>query len=184
MARGRLGALFRRAPLSPFRGPQFSPRLVWTYPDDTRPLAAARPIQSFHIGGWGSTALAPHDGECWHKVGTVLFEQGLMQGAVTCFRAAGALRNDSLSWLSAAHTLHKLQKVHISICISMLFAPLYPCCLLRSHSSAPTRHTHDAGVPSLRFLFVFSSVSPRNRQIPNCKGVSLGRAGMFWRFAR
>jgi len=120
MARGRLGALFRRAPLFPFRGPQFSPRLVWTYRDDTRPLAAARPIESFHIGGWGSTALAPHDGECWHKVGTVLFEQGLMQGAVTCFRAAGALRNDSLSWLSAAHTLHKLQKVRISI----LFAPL------------------------------------------------------------
>lgn len=56
-------------------------------------------------------ALAPHDGECWYKVGTVYFEQGLMQRAITCFRAAGALRNDSLSWLSAAHTLHKLKKV-------------------------------------------------------------------------
>eukprot|EP00802_Teleaulax_amphioxeia_P018033 Tamp_18211.p1 GENE.Tamp_18211~~Tamp_18211.p1 ORF type:complete len:370 (+),score=99.60 Tamp_18211:42-1151(+) len=55
-------------------------------------------------------ALVPQDGECWYKIGTVFFEQGLHRQAVACFRAAGALRKDSLSWLSAAHTLHKLKQ--------------------------------------------------------------------------
>ena len=65
-------------------------------------------------------ALAPQDGECWYKVGTVMFEQGQLQRAVTCFRAAGALRKDSLSWLGAAHTLHKLKQVQLQpSCIVM-----------------------------------------------------------------
>lgn len=55
--------------------------------------------------------LAPQDGECWYKVGTVYYEMGNLQLAVSCFRTAGALRKDSLSWLSAAHTLHQLKKV-------------------------------------------------------------------------
>ena len=53
--------------------------------------------------------LAPDDGECWYKVGTVMFERGALRDAVVCFRAAGALRGDSLALLSAAHTLHKLK---------------------------------------------------------------------------
>ena len=55
-------------------------------------------------------ALAPQDGECWYKTGSVYFEQGHLERAALCFRTAGALRNDSLSYLSAAHTLHKLKQ--------------------------------------------------------------------------
>jgi len=47
-------------------------------------------------------ALAPQDGECWYKTGSVYFEQGHLERAALCFRTAGALQNDSLSYLRYA----------------------------------------------------------------------------------
>ena len=56
-----------------------------------------------------SLAIAPDDGESWHKLAGTYYELGYLRAAATAFYTAGALLDSPLSWLSAAHTLQRLK---------------------------------------------------------------------------